>query len=57
MSMAQMKVAAKDPGAGDIFFDWGTAGMTDAEMETFVWYFAKLGDCWQFFTLAGFHCG
>jgi isocitrate lyase len=30
--------------------------MTDAEMESFVWDLAKLGYCWQFITLAGFHC-
>jgi len=36
-------------------FNWDTAGMTDAEMETFIWDLAKLGYCWQFITLAGFH--
>jgi len=30
--------------------------MTDAQMESFVWDLAKLGFCWQFITLAGFHC-
>merc|ERR1712071_725376 len=30
--------------------------MTDAQMETFIWDLAKLGFCWQFITLAGFHC-
>jgi isocitrate lyase len=37
-------------------FNWDTSGMTDKEMETFVWDLAKLGFCWQFITLAGFHC-
>jgi len=37
-------------------FNWDTAGMTDAEMESFVWDLAELGYCWQFITLAGFHC-
>jgi len=36
-------------------FNWDTAGMSDAEMESFVWDLAKLGYCWQFITLAGFH--
>merc|ERR1712187_121285 len=36
-------------------FNWDTAGMTDAEMESFIWDLAKLGYCWQFITLAGFH--
>jgi len=37
-------------------FNWDSAGMTDAQMETFIWDLAKLGFCWQFITLAGFHC-
>lgn len=37
-------------------FNWDSAGMTEAEMETFIWDLAKLGYCWQFITLAGFHC-
>merc|ERR1719395_215121 len=37
-------------------FNWDTAGMTDKEMETFVWDIAKAGFAWQFITLAGFHC-
>jgi len=37
-------------------FNWDSAGMSDAEMESFVWDLAKLGYCWQFITLAGFHC-
>jgi len=36
-------------------FNWDTAGMTDKQMETFVWDLAKLGYCWQFITLGGFH--
>jgi len=36
-------------------FNWDKAGMTDAQMETFVWDLAKMGYCWQFITLAGFH--
>jgi len=37
-------------------FNWDASGMTDAQMETFIWDLAKLGFCWQFITLAGFHC-
>lgn len=37
-------------------FNWDAADMTDAQMETFIWDLAKLGYCWQFITLAGFHC-
>jgi len=37
-------------------FNWDTSGMTDAQMESFIWDLAKLGFCWQFITLAGFHC-
>merc|ERR1712190_276644 len=36
-------------------FNWDSAGMTDAQMESFIWDLAKLGFCWQFITLAGFH--
>jgi len=36
-------------------FNWDKSGMTDAEMESFIWDLAKLGYCWQFITLAGFH--
>jgi len=25
-------------------------------MESFIWDLAKMGFCWQFITLAGFHC-
>merc|ERR1712038_20859 len=34
----------------------GASGMTEAQMESFVWDLAKLGYCWQFMTLAAFHC-
>jgi isocitrate lyase len=37
-------------------FNWDNSGMTDAQMETFIFDLAKLGYCWQFITLAGFHC-
>jgi len=37
-------------------FNWDTAGMTDEQMQSFIWDLAKLGFCWQFITLAGFHC-
>merc|ERR1719433_2400177 len=37
-------------------FNWDSAGMTDAQMESFIWDLAKLGFVWQFITLAGFHC-
>merc|ERR1719515_500871 len=37
-------------------FNWDASGMTDAEMESFIFDLAKLGYCWQFITLAGFHC-
>jgi len=36
-------------------FNWDSAGMTDAQMESFIWDLAKLGFAWQFITLAGFH--
>merc|ERR1711972_376890 len=37
-------------------FNLDTAGMADAQMESFIWDLAKLGFCWQFITLAGLHC-
>merc|ERR1739848_265562 len=37
-------------------FNWDSSGMTDAQMESFIFDLAKLGYCWQFITLAGFHC-
>merc|ERR1711966_311867 len=36
-------------------FNWDNAGMTDEQMQSFIWDLAKLGFCWQFITLAGFH--
>merc|ERR1719230_1747908 len=36
-------------------FNWDKSGMTDEQMKTFIWDLAKLGFCWQFITLAGFH--
>lgn len=37
-------------------FNWDAAGMNDAQIKSFVGDIAKLGFCWQFITLAGFHC-
>merc|ERR1712228_767497 len=37
-------------------FNWDAAGMSDQQMESFIWDLAKMGFCWQFITLAGFHC-
>lgn len=37
-------------------FNWDAAGMSDSEIETFIWDLGKMGYCWQFITLAGFHC-
>lgn len=36
-------------------FNWDGSGMTDEEMKDFIPRIAKLGFCWQFITLAGFH--
>lgn len=36
-------------------FNWDASGMTDEEMKDFIPKIAKLGYCWQFITLAGFH--
>ena len=36
-------------------FNWDQSGMTEAQMESFIFDLAKLGYCWQFITLAGFH--
>lgn len=36
-------------------FNWDASGMKDEEMRTFINDLAKLGFCWQFITLAGFH--
>lgn len=36
-------------------FNWDAAGMSDAEIRTFIADLGRLGFCWQFITLAGFH--
>jgi len=36
-------------------FNWDKSGMSDEQMKTFIWDLAKMGFCWQFITLAGFH--
>ncbi|KAI5558232.1 hypothetical protein POPTR_017G036900v4 [Populus trichocarpa] len=36
-------------------FNWDASGMTDEQMRDFIPRIAKLGFCWQFITLAGFH--
>ncbi|CAA7029892.1 unnamed protein product [Microthlaspi erraticum] len=36
-------------------FNWDASGMTDQQMVEFIPRIAKLGYCWQFITLAGFH--
>lgn len=36
-------------------FNWDASGMTDKQMEGFIPRIAKLGFCWQFITLGGFH--
>ncbi|CAM8953064.1 unnamed protein product [Rhodiola kirilowii] len=36
-------------------FNWDASGMSDEQMRDFIPQIAKLGYCWQFITLAGFH--
>lgn len=36
-------------------FNWDAAGMSDSEIRTFIADLGRLGFCWQFITLAGFH--
>ena len=36
-------------------FNWDAAGMTDGELSHFNDDLGRLGYCWQFITLAGFH--
>ncbi|KDP25847.1 hypothetical protein JCGZ_22877 [Jatropha curcas] len=36
-------------------FNWDASGMTDQQMRDFIPRIARLGFCWQFITLAGFH--
>jgi isocitrate lyase len=37
-------------------FNWDNAGMSDSEIQNFIADLGKLGFCWQFITLGGFHC-
>ncbi|CAD7928119.1 unnamed protein product [Amoebophrya sp. A120] len=36
-------------------FNWDASGLSDEEMRTYISALAKMGFCWQFITLAGFH--
>lgn len=36
-------------------FNWDAAGMTDKDMEAYIWQLGKLGFVWQFITLGGLH--
>jgi len=36
-------------------FNWDAAGMSDEQIGNFCTELGKLGYCWQFITLAGFH--
>jgi isocitrate lyase len=36
-------------------FNWEASGMTEQEITDFIPNLAKIGYCWQFITLAGFH--
>jgi isocitrate lyase len=36
-------------------FNWDAAGMSDEQMQSYIPDLARLGFCWQFITLAGFH--
>ncbi|EEF32648.1 isocitrate lyase, putative [Ricinus communis] len=36
-------------------FNWDASGMTDEQMRDFIPRIARLGFCWQFITLGGFH--
>ncbi|GAV81292.1 ICL domain-containing protein [Cephalotus follicularis] len=36
-------------------FNWDASRMTDEQMKDFIPMIARLGFCWQFITLAGFH--
>ncbi|KAF9481208.1 isocitrate lyase icl [Pholiota conissans] len=36
-------------------FNWEAAGLTDKDMQDYVWELGKLGFVWQFITLAGLH--
>uniref|UniRef100_A0A7S3JAE2 Isocitrate lyase n=1 Tax=Euplotes harpa TaxID=151035 RepID=A0A7S3JAE2_9SPIT len=36
-------------------FNWTASGLTEDQIATFIPTLAKMGYCWQFITLAGFH--
>lgn len=36
-------------------FNWDAAGLTDDQMRSYISDLGKLGFCWQFITLAGYH--
>mmetsp|Transcript_13328 Transcript_13328/g.32646 ORF Transcript_13328/g.32646 Transcript_13328/m.32646 type:complete len:541 (+) Transcript_13328:186-1808(+) len=36
-------------------FNWDASGLSDEEMRTYITALARMGYCWQFITLAGFH--
>jgi isocitrate lyase len=36
-------------------FNWDATGMTEKDLEAFIWELGKMGFVWQFITLAGFH--
>ena len=36
-------------------FNWEASGLNDQQIKEFIPALAKLGYCWQFITLAGFH--
>jgi len=36
-------------------FNWDACGMTDDQLSTYIFDLAKMGYCYQFITLAGFH--
>ncbi|ORX63762.1 ICL-domain-containing protein [Basidiobolus meristosporus CBS 931.73] len=37
-------------------FNWDACGMSDSEIGSFIWDLGRSGYCWQFITVAGFHC-
>merc|ERR1711983_519409 len=36
-------------------FNWDASGLTNEQMSTYISDLGKMGFCWQFITLAGFH--
>lgn len=36
-------------------FNWSAAGLTEKDMQEYIWKLGKLGFVWQFITLAGLH--